>query len=172
MNPGNPQTDEYGAFYGVYIAKAQGVTDPAAALETQLAEAMAFFKPLTAAQQTHRYAEGKWSIKEMIGHLSDAERIFSYRALRVARNDKTPLPPFEENSYVAAAKAEALEWTALLAEFAAAREASVQLFRNLPGEAWTRLGVASGHPISVRALAFIMYGHVAHHMAIVRERYL
>ena len=123
-------------------------------------------------QQSHRYAEGKWSIKQVLHHLSDAERVFSYRAMRIARNDKTPLPSFDENAYVVAAEADGLEWSALLSEFESVRQSTLQMLRNSPEAAWTRLGVASGNPISVRALVLIMYGHVAHHLGIVRERYL
>jgi uncharacterized damage-inducible protein DinB len=172
LNPGHPKTDEYAAFYAGYVAKAQGVTDPVMALESQLRETVAFLKPFSPAQQNHRYAEGKWSVKEVINHLTDSERIFSYRALCVGRNDKTPLPPFDENPYVAAAEAGSIEWGSLLSEFEAVRQSTMQLLRNLPDEAWTRVGVASGFPISVRALTWIIYGHVAHHLGIVRERYL
>ena len=104
--------------------------------------------------------------------MTDAERIFSYRALRVSRNDQTPLPKFEEKGYVAAAESDRVEWSDLLAEFELVRRSSIQLLRNLPEAAWTRIGAASGAPISVRAMVLIMYGHVAHHTAILRERYL
>jgi hypothetical protein len=170
--PGFPTTEEYAAFYAGYIGKAQTVADPAVALEEQLREMLEFFKPFTIAQQSHRYADGKWSVKEVVNHLTDSERVFSYRAMCVARNDKTPLPSFDEKSYLPAAEAERLEWHSLLEEFAAVRNSTVQLLRNFPDSAWTRIGVASSHPISARALAFIMYGHVAHHLGIVRERYL
>lgn len=173
MNPGCPEATEYAPFYAGYVAKAQAAAaDPLAALETQLGETLAFLKPLTAVQQSHRYAEGKWSIKQVLHHLSDAERVFSYRAMRIARNDKTPLPSFDENAYVVAAEADGLEWSALLSEFESVRQSTLQMLRNSPEAAWTRLGVASGNPISVRALVLIMYGHVAHHLGIVRERYL
>ncbi len=172
LNPGHPEANEYAQFYAGYIAKAQAVTDPAAALESQLSETLAFLKPLTAAQQGHRYAEGKWSVKEVVKHLADAERVFSYRAMRIARNDKTPLASFDENAYVTASEADRLEWSALLGEFESVRRSTIHLLRNFPEGAWTRLGVASGHPISVRALASIMYGHVVHHSGILRERYL
>lgn len=172
LNPGQPQPNEYAAFYGGYIAKAQAVTDPIAALDAQAAETLTFLKTLSPTQQTHRYADGKWSVKEVVNHLSDAERIFAYRALRIARNDKTPLAPFDENPYVAAAEADRLEWSALLRELEAVRQSTIQTLRNLPDAAWTRTGIASGNPISLRALAFIMYGHVAHHIGILRERYL
>ena len=172
MNSKHPATNEYPPFFAGYVAKAQGTTDPVASLEAQRNDFLALLRPLTPAQQTHRYAEGKWSIKEVVNHLTDAERIFSYRALCVARNDTTPLPSFDENTYVVAADADRLEWNALLSEFDAVRQATLQLLRNLPEPAWPRMGTASNKPISVRALVFIMYGHVAHHTGIIRERYL
>jgi hypothetical protein len=108
----------------------------------------------------------------VVNNLPAAVGMLSFRALLVARNDQTPLSPFDENPYVAAAEADRVEWSALLEEFELVRSSTVQLVRNLPPAAWTRVGVASGAPISVRAMVLIMYGHVAHHMEIVRERYL
>jgi uncharacterized damage-inducible protein DinB len=172
LNSGHPETNEYAEFYAGYIAKARAVGDPLVALERQLGETLALLKPLTGVQQSHRYAAGKWSIKQVVNHLCDAERIFSYRAMRIARNDQTPLPSFDENAYVVTAEADRLEWSALLGEFEAVRRSTLQLLGNSPEAAWTRLGMASGHPISVRALVLIMYGHVAHHVEVVRERYL
>ena len=172
IHPGHPEPNEYAPFFAGYIGKAQTIDDPAAALDLQLDDVLATLKHVDAAKQMHRYAPGKWSLKEVVNHLTDAERIFAYRALRVARNDKTPMAPFDENPYVAAAEAERVEWIALLDEFEMVRNASIQFLRNMPDAAWTRIGVASGHPISVRAMVWVMYGHVAHHMGIVRERYL
>lgn len=173
MNPGNPEANEYGAFFAGYIGKAQSITEnPIAALELQLDDALMLLLPLAEEKQSHRYAEGKWSLKQVIGHLTDAERIFSYRAMRVARNDQTPMAKFDENSYVANADADQVDWKSLLEEFELTRNSTIQMLRNLPNAAWTRVGVASGAPISVRAMVLIMYGHVAHHMGIVRERYL
>lgn len=172
MNPGQPQPNEYAPFFAGYIGKAQSVEDPIAALELQLDDCLTLFKPLDSDKQLHRYAEGKWSIKEVVNHLTDAERIFSYRAMRIARNDQTPLAPFDENLYVAASNADHVEWDGLVHEFELVRNSSIQLLKNLPDEAWTRIGTASGIPISVRAMVLIMYGHVAHHLSIVRERYV
>jgi len=172
MNPGLPEPNEYAAFFAGYMSKAAGVTDPIAALSAQLDDFLALVAPLDVEKQLHRYAPGKWSIKEIVNHITDAERIFAYRALRVARNDQTPLSPFDENAYIAASDADRLEWNALLNEFRLVRASSIQLLENLPAAAWTRIGTASGAPISVRAMVLIMYGHVAHHLQIVRERYL
>jgi hypothetical protein len=172
MNPGHPEPNEYAAFFAGYMAKAQSVTDPIEALEAQLNEMLLLLKPLDAAKQSHRYAPGKWSIKEVVNHLTDAERIFSYRAMRIARKDQTPLAPFDENPYVSAAEPDKLEWSALLNEFELVRKSTIQMLRNFPEAAWIRIGLASGVPISVRAMVFIMYGHVAHHAGILKERYL
>src|SRR5437667_6705931 len=117
MNPGHPQPNEYGAFFAGYVAKAQAIEDPIAALELQLDDMLTLLRPLDAGQQLHRYAEGKWSIKEVLNHLTDAERIFSYRAMRVARSDQTPLATFDEQPYVAAAEADRVEGSGLLNEF-------------------------------------------------------
>src|SRR5450432_1834233 len=127
MNPGHPQPNEYAPFFAGYISKAQSVDDPIAALELQLDDLLTLLRPLNAAQQSHRYAAGKWSIKEVVNHLTDAERIFSYRAMRVARNDQTPLAPFDENPYVAAAEADSVEWDGLVHEFELVRISSIQL---------------------------------------------
>lgn len=119
----------------------------------------------------HRYAEGKWTVREMAGHLIDAERIFSYRALRIARGDATPLPAFEENDYVRAAGSDARTLASLAAELAVVRESTAQLFASLPDEAWARRGTMSGNGISVRALAYLVVGHAQHHLMVLRERY-
>ena len=119
-----------------------------------------------------RYAEGKWTIREVLGHLIDAERIFSYRALRIARGDATPLPGFEENDYVRMSGSDARTVANLGHELGIVRESTVQLFQSLPSDAWMRRGVTSGKEISVRALAYIAAGHPIHHLRILRERYL
>lgn len=120
----------------------------------------------------HRYAEGKWSIREVVGHVIDAERIFAYRALRIARGDATPLASFDENAYTAAAGSDTRPLADLVDELRAVREATVRLFASLPAEAWSRTGVASDQPVSVRALAFITAGHAMHHGQVLAARYL
>jgi len=117
------------------------------------------------------YAEGKWSIKDVILHMADAERIFMHRALRMARGDQTPLAAFDENAYTPLAGADARPLDSLLGEFAAVRGATLALLRWLPDAAWTRRGTASGKEVSVRALAWIAAGHAMHHERILRERY-
>jgi DinB superfamily len=118
-----------------------------------------------------RYGPEKWSIREVLGHLIDAERIFSYRALRVGRGDRTPLASFDENAYVKTAGSDARTIADLVRELAAVREATVLLFESLPDEAWGERGAASGNDVSLRALAYITAGHARHHLRILRERY-
>jgi hypothetical protein len=118
-----------------------------------------------------RYAPGKWSVKEVIGHLCDAERIFSYRALRIARGDKTPLAGFNENEYVPNGNFESRSTAGLLEEFAAIRAATLIMMRSFDEAAWARRGISGEKEISVRALAYIICGHERHHLAILRDRY-
>ena len=135
-------------------------------------EVPALLRPLDAQKQLHRYAPGKWSIKDVLGHLIDTERVMAYRALRIGRGDQTPLPSFEEDDFAAAAEADRADWNGLLDEFDAVRRSTILMLRRLPQPAWSQMGTASNHPISVRALAYVMIGHVAHHLELVRDRYL
>ena len=120
----------------------------------------------------YRYAEGKWTIKDIIQHIIDAERIFGYRALRISRNDKTPLPGFMENDYIENTNANGRSIQDLLTEFSAVRHSNLLLFKNFSEEQLVRLGTASNHTISVRALGFLMIGHQKHHQKVFQERYL
>jgi hypothetical protein len=119
----------------------------------------------------YRYAEGKWSIREVVGHLSDAERVYGYRALALARGDANPLPKYDPDGYVAAADFDARTVASLADEFLALRESTLRFFDNLPAVAWSRRGTMGGSPLSVRALAFIAAGHVEQHLNVLRERY-
>src|SRR5664279_1846100 len=110
MNPGRPEMTEYGAFFAGYIARTEGITNPIDALMLQLDDVLTLLHPLHESQQLHSYAPGKWTVRQLLGHITDAERIFAYRVLRIARKDETPLSPFEENSYVEAAEANHCEW--------------------------------------------------------------
>ena len=148
-----------------------GVSAPADELVAQRTRLLDFLSPLTDEQAGYRYAAGKWSVKEMIGHLADAERIFAYRLLRIGRGDDTPLPGFEENDYVRAAGSDRRRIRDLLDEWAAARDATAALVRGLPPEAWECRGTANGAVISARALVYIILGHVEHHRSILEERY-
>lgn len=171
MNPGRPEPHEYAPYFGKYIAFTESSTDPIAALELQLDEVLSVLRPLDSSKQLHRYAPGKWSVKEVVNHLTDTERIFAYRAMRIARNDKTALPGFDQDPFIEAAEADHVEWSGLVSEFELVRNSTVQMLRNLSNAAWTRVGTASDANISVRAIVWIMYGHVAHHLAILKERY-
>lgn len=166
-----PGTDEYAPYYGTYIGKVpEG--DLRALLATQLGETLALIRSIPEARGVHRYAPDKWSIKEVIGHLSDSERIFAYRALRIGRGDTTPLPGFEQNDYVPTGRFDARTLRDLADELAAVRQATIQLFAHLDEAALERRGTASGKPVSVRALAYIIAGHERHHVGIIKTRYL
>ena len=157
--------------YSRYVA-AVADGDILETLERQGAETRAFLGALDAAQASHRYAPGKWTVKQVVGHLSDGERVFAYRALRFARKDQTELPGFEEDDWAAANTCEQRSLHELLAELAAVRQATLALLRGLEDEAWDRQGTANGKRFSVRALAWMMAGHEVHHLRVLRERYL
>jgi DinB superfamily len=165
-----PVADEYAPYYGRYIAQVPR-GDILDQLDRQREEVLARFRPVPESKGAHRYAPGKWSVRQVVCHLSDTERIMAYRALRIARGDTTPLPGFDENAYAPESGADAVPLAELVAEFADVRRASVALFRHLPAEAWTRGGTASESPFSVRALAWIIMGHPIHHLGVLRERY-
>lgn len=166
-----PAGDEYAAAYAGYIARVPA-GDIVRLMESQIGDAIDFYRAIPAERATRGYAPGKWTLHEVVGHLTDTERVMTYRALRIARGDRTPLPGFEENDYVPMSGAAARPMEELLAELRAVRAASVALFAGLPVEAWQRRGTASSAGISVRALAAIVVGHVLHHEAVTRERYL
>lgn len=166
-----PPADEYAPYYGAYVSKVPD-GDVRVLLSSQITETLALLGSIPEARGTHRYAPDKWSIREVIGHLSDAERIFSYRALRIGRGDATPLPGFEQDDYVRIGGFDRRTLRDLADEFAAVRQASVRLFQDLEPAAFERRGTASGNPISVRALAYIIAGHERHHVGILKTRYL
>ena len=171
-NPlGRPGTDEYAAFYAGYVA---GVPEGEllVLLRDQLAETEALLREFTGARADHRYAPDKWSVKEVAGHMADAERIFAYRALRFARGDRTPLPGFDENDFVRGSNFTARALPEIAGELRSVRMASITLFAGLSEEALHRRGPANGNEVSVRALAWIIAGHERHHARILRERYL
>ena len=166
-----PLPGEYAEGYASYLAGApEG--DPLLLLHAQLEELTTLYAGLSEAQGAYRYAPGKWSLKDLLQHLSDSERIFAYRCLRIGRGDATPLPGFDENAFAAAASAEARSLAALSADFRAARQASLELFRSLPDAAWGQHGTSNGRALTARCVPYICMGHVAHHLAVIRERYL
>ena len=164
-----PAADEHNPYYGKYIALVG--PDSLAALESQARSTAAFLAAVPEEKGNYRYAEGKWSVKEVIGHLADGERIFAYRALRIARADTTDLPGFEENDYVPAGRFDRRTLADMAAELASVRAATLTLVRSLDAEALVRMGSANGSPVSVRALVAIIAGHELHHLGLLRERY-
>jgi uncharacterized damage-inducible protein DinB len=165
-----PETGEFDPYYANYIRRVPA-GEVASLLESQIGETAAALRAVPAARATYRYAEGKWSIAEVVGHMIDVERIFNYRALRIARADETPIEGFDENAYVPAAESDGRALADLIAEFEAVRRATVALVRSFPPAAFTRVGTANGKPISVRALVYIIAGHERHHLGTLRERY-
>ena len=165
-----PGADESKAFYHGYIAEVPG-EEIGTYLETQLPELERLLAPLDEAAARFRYAPGKWSIKEVVGHLADSERIFGYRLLRIGRGDATPLSGFDENAYVPAGDFDARPLASVVGELRAVRQSTIALADGLPTGAWTRRGQASGAVVSARALAYIIVGHLTHHVRVLRERY-
>lgn len=165
-----PEADEYAPVYASYVALVRG-RDPLGVLKRQLPALRSVCVGVTEAEALHRYGPGKWSIKEVVGHLSDTERVFAYRLLRVARGDATPLPGFDERPYVEAANFDRRPVRGLLLELESVRAATVRLVEGLPAEALARRGVVNGSPMSARALIFILAGHAEHHFGILRDRY-
>jgi hypothetical protein len=165
-----PGADEFAPYYGTYIAAAPD-GDITRTLAEQGETFLASLKNLSEEKAAFAYAPGKWTVKEVICHITDAERIFSYRMLRIGRGDATPLTAFDEPAEAAACGAGDRPLDTLLGEFAAVRAATLALLRWFPDVAWTRRGIASGKEVSVRALAWITAGHALHHAAVLRERY-
>jgi hypothetical protein len=166
-----PDSTEYAPYYDKYVSLVPD-GEIAATLGRQIESTLDLLGGLSEAHGGLRYAPGKWSVKEVIGHLIDAERIFVHRALRFARNDRTPLASFDENSYVDNANFDSRRLADLAGEFECLRKSSLYLFKNLDGDSWLRRGVASDNEVSVRALAYIVAGHELHHVEILRSRYL
>lgn len=166
-----PAPDEFNPFYAGYVARVPA-GDIVSILRDQLAQTLALFDGPSEADAERAYAEGKWTLKQVLGHLADTERVLSCRALRVARGDATPLPGFDENDYAREAGSNERTVANLRDDLSACRAATVALFGGLPAGAWERVGTANGSPISVRALACIIAGHELHHGEIVRTRYL
>jgi hypothetical protein len=165
-------TSEFVTFYGTYISQVSEEYTLIEELEISLHRFIKFVQDLPMDKFDYRYAEGKWTIKDIIQHIIDAERIFAYRALRFARYDTTELPGFDENSYVDQALANKRSIMELLTELSAVRHATIFLFKSFTNEELLRIGVASNSPISVRALGFVIIGHQNHHQRIFQERYL
>ncbi|MBU3679328.1 MAG: DinB family protein [Candidatus Kapabacteria bacterium] len=165
-----PHTNEYPAYYAKYI-DALGEVDLTSILISQIDE-IKTLSSLTDERALYRYAEGKWSIKEVLGHLIDCERVFAFRAMSIARGEQQPLPGFDENAYVANTSFDAQPVSHLIEELISVRHATITLLRSLTPDEQLRSGTANGKPITVRALFWIIAGHVKHHAEILRTRYL
>jgi DinB superfamily len=168
---GLPQRTEAAEYYHRYIDRIAN-PDVTAEFTRQLDETTAFLNQISEEKSLYQYAPDKWSIRQMWGHVNDTERVFVFRALWFARGLETPLPGFDQDVVVAGARADEREWSRHVEEFRNVRLATISFFRNLPAEAWKRTGTASGFSFTVHALAYIAAGHVDHHLAVLRERYL
>ena len=168
---GRPDSTEAAPYYFTYIDQVTS-DDPLAVIETQLDDSVKLYAEISEERSLYRYAQDKWSIRQVLNHLTDTERSFAFRALWFARGFDTPLPSYDQNIGVAGAEADRIPLATHVEEFCRVRLATISLFRNLPAAAWMRRGIASDNPFTVRALAFITAGHVIHHNRIVRERYL
>ena len=166
-----PGPDEFAAFYAAYIARVPDIDDGGDRLGAQRDAVCALLGTVAEGASRFRYAPGKWSVNEVLGHLADAERVFSYRLLRLARGDETPLAGFDENAYVRAGGFDARGLEERRADWRAVREATLSLVRGLNGSAWEGRGLANGHLVSARALLYIILGHTEHHLEVLRTRY-
>lgn len=167
-----PTSDEYAEFYAGYIQRATARGDVLAALSKQIDEIRAAPGNLSDDQALFRNAPNEWSIKDVMGHLNDVERVFSYRLLRVSRNDSTPLPGFEQDDYVREAGFDKHPLKDLIQEFEHLRRANILAIQNMSAESALRVGHASGKPVSARALIYMLVGHVDHHLESLNEKYL
>jgi len=166
-----PNESEYAPSYRSYVAQVNE-DDIQPVLRSQIDALDLLLDRVTSERETYRYAEGKWSIREVTGHLIDAERVFGYRAFSIARGESQNLPGFDEKEYMLSAPYNRITLEDLLSEFRLVRLANIAVLRTLDETAWVRVGMANDNQVSVRALAFIMAGHVRHHMGVLRERYL
>ncbi len=165
-----PEPGEYASYYETYISKVKGnnILDILEAQRLQMAQLLAAH---TERDGNFRYAPDKWAVKEVLGHVTDSERIFVYRALRIARGDQTPLTGFEQDDYIRGGNFGERTLVDLAEEFVLVRAATIAFFKSLQKDAWTRRGVANKYEVTVRALAFIVAGHELHHRQILEERY-
>jgi hypothetical protein len=168
---GFPKPEEAAPYYFKYIDQVQG-EDIVGVLQGQLDETLSFLSGISEEQSLHRYAPEKWSFRQVLNHVTDTERVFLFRAFWFGRGFDSPLPSFDEKISAGMARADDLSWASHVEEFRGARLATLTFFRNLPAEVWTRSGIASGKPFTVNALAYLAAGHLAHHIAILKDRYL
>ena len=166
-----PAPTDFASAYGGYLSLVEDTDDIVSVIEAQSSETQKLLASLNESRAGYRYADGKWSIREVIGHVADTERILGYRALSIARGETQPLPGFDENDYVRNASFDEWKLGDLAEQYALVRRSHIVLFRNLPPESWERRGVANGCEITVNALAWIIAGHERHHVKVLRERY-
>ncbi len=166
-----PGRDEAAPYYFTYIDRIAS-DDIVSVLTNQLQEVPAFLSQISEQKSLHRYAPEKWSIRQVLNHVNDTERTFAFRALWFGRGFSEPLASFDQNTAANGARADDYSWASHVTDFRDVRNATLSLLQNLPEEAWSRKGVASGNSVTVRALAYIIAGHLSHHIAIVQERYL
>ena len=166
-----PQPNEAADYYSKYIDLIPS-DEIVPTLQTQMGEFLELVGAISEEQSLHSYAPGKWTIRNLLNHVNDGERLFLYRAFWFARGFDDPLPSFEQDRAAAVAHANDVSWAELVEEFKNIRLSTLSFFKNLPDEAWSRSGVASDNPVTVRALAYIIAGHVAHHTNVLKERYL
>jgi len=166
-----PQTTEAAPYYFKYIDLITS-DEIVPAIETQMDEILQFLQGISEEQSRHAYEPGKWTIREVLNHVNDGERVFLYRAFWFARGFQDALPSFDQDQAVQSAHANNTSWADLVEEFRSVRLASISFFKSLPDEVWSRTGVASDYPFTVRSLAYIIAGHVAHHRNVLTERYL
>ena len=170
--PARPDRSEAADYYFTYIERVPADADVRRLLEEQLPATVKLLETISDEQSLHRYAEGKWSIREVVSHINDTERVFVFRAMWFARGLEPALPSFDQDVALAGAHADERPWRQHIDEFRAVRTASLAFFQHLRDDDWQRRGIASGNPFSVRALAYITAGHVSHHTILLRERYL
>lgn len=168
---GFPERSEAASYYFGYIDRIKS-EDVVGVLERQLGQTLPVLRAVSEERSLHRYEPGKWSVRELLSHVNDAERVFLSRAFWFARGFDTPLPSFDEKTCAVAADADRVPWSRHVEEFRAVREATVAFFKNLPAEGWMRSGTASEKVFTTRALAYVIAGHLDHHLAVLRERYL
>jgi DinB superfamily len=168
---GRPGASETAPYYFTYIDQVSG-DDPCGIIQRQLHESLGVFEGISEEASLYRYAPDRWSIRQVLNHITDTERAFTFRALWFARGFEAPLPGYDQGIAAAGAEADRVAWADHVEEFRYVRLSTISLFRNLPPEAWMRTGIASDNPFTVRAMAFIIAGHLAHHVRILRERYL
>lgn len=168
---GRPDKTETAEYYFTYIDQVP-TDDIQPILVSQFDESLSLFRSISEEQSTYRYAPGKWSIRQLLNHITDTERAFAFRTLWFARGFEAALPGYDQDIAANGAEADRISWAAHIDEFRHVRLATISMFANMPTEAWMRSGIASDNPFTVRALAFIIAGHVTHHIRILRDRYL